>query len=322
MRASGILRLNTIEPVAMSAVSALPPPNAAAAAAAAAAHAPANDKRALAVANALEQRTLHPVARAVVAAAAEVAAIPAVTVDSFRVIHGCGVEGVVTVAGEPRPLMARFGSVRFVAELCEPSESDVMRHRAHAGASPDVLSALVLAELPAEGAEGAAASSQQQRTTTLRLFTFSDSVRERSAAAVAEMRAASWQRPHSDPPRIMMLTGKLPPPARMRPASRLHAGPAAPPARPHCAACAGRTCRAAEARLHLPACPWLPVISCRHPLASAGVARGCLWRGARLCGSALRPMAALRAERLTLLLARLAQGTTSLRRERWQRAWA
>lgn len=100
---TGVLRLNSIERLCdgQLATSAL-----------GAKGSPPSEPRAFAVALALAQRSLHPVSRAIVASAGELdpGALPVVSVDGFRVVHGSGVEGTVTLAGDSRPMFARFGA--------------------------------------------------------------------------------------------------------------------------------------------------------------------------------------------------------------------
>ena len=158
---------------------------------------------ALGVAAALERRTTHPVARAVLAAAAAAEAPGRdADVEGFRASTGAGVEGVLPPAapGGARR-RARFGAVDFVAQMCTPAEAEALRAAATAGARTDVVSALLLA--PEDEAEAASAASRQ-----LRLFFFSDSVRSRAAAALSRLRS------EGGPMRLVMLTGDNEPSAR------------------------------------------------------------------------------------------------------------
>lgn len=168
----------------------------------------ASEPRAYAVALALAQRSLHPVSRAIVSASTETSGnpLPEVSVDGFRVVHGAGVEATVTVGNDPKPMFARFGSVNFVADLCKPADAGGLRAKALAGNRTDVLSALFLEGAGVPGAQ-AAEDSYSQCGDDLTLFTFSDTVRARSAAAIEALRAAVWQTPGRDPPKILMLTG-------------------------------------------------------------------------------------------------------------------
>lgn len=152
---------------------------------------------ALGVAAALERRTTHPVARAVLAAAeAAGAAGRAADVDGFKAATGAGVEGLVPPAAPGGPSRrARFGAVDFVAQLCTPAEADALRAAATAGARTDVVSALLLAP------ESATSSGGDASHRSLRLFFFSDSVRSRAAAALQRLRD------EGGPLRLVMLTG-------------------------------------------------------------------------------------------------------------------
>lgn len=191
---TGILRLNTIERFCDGHT------------AASSVGSPASEPRAFAVAFALAQRSLHPVSRAIVAAAADLSgSLPAVSVDGFRVVHGSGVEATVTIAGEREPVFVRFGSVNFVAELCKPADAEGLRAKALAGNRTDVLSALALQGAGRAAREGEGACTECGDDLTL--FTFSDTVRARSAAAIESLREAVWQASGRDPPKILMLTG-------------------------------------------------------------------------------------------------------------------
>ena len=154
----------------------------------------------LAAAVALERRTAHPVARAVLAAAeASPAAVPEAEVTDFKALHGAGVEGALALAhaGAPATLHARFGAVDYVAELCTAEEAAALRQAAGGSERTDVVSALLLAPLP-----GGTAAAQRH----LRLFFFSDSVKDRAAAAVAALRDGRGQK-GGIAPRVVMLTG-------------------------------------------------------------------------------------------------------------------
>ena len=166
----------------------------------------------LAAAVALERRTAHPVARAVLAAAARQRELPELGVSDFRAQHGAGVEATLTAPSSPAAaagasdaptvaLRARFGSVDFVAQLCSPGEAAALRAGASAGQRTDVVSALLLT---AEHDGAAAPSAAAHRT--LRLFFFSDSVKSAAASAVAQLRA-SVSGPGAQPRRVLMLTG-------------------------------------------------------------------------------------------------------------------
>ena len=179
---TGVLALTSTERVRMPGGDAASPGDEAAA------HADA-----LGVAAALERRTTHPVARAVLAAAeAAGAAGRAADVDGFKAATGAGVEGLVPPAAPGGPSRrARFGAVDFVAQLCTPAEADALRAAATAGARTDVVSALLLAP----------ESSGDASHRSLRLFFFSDSVRSRAAAALQRLRD------DGGPLRLVMLTG-------------------------------------------------------------------------------------------------------------------
>lgn len=184
---TGLLALHSvIDPLAAAADGGAGPPSA-----------PAHASHALplAAAAALEQRTTHPVARAVLAAAAAAPGLPSLSADEFHAQHGAGVEALLS-GSSGGGMRARLGSIDYVAQLCTPAEAAALRHAAFAGERRDVVSALILAPEPA--APGAADSGAAQRS--LRLFFFSDSVTSRAAAAVARLRSGGALR-------LLMLTG-------------------------------------------------------------------------------------------------------------------
>jgi heavy metal translocating P-type ATPase len=195
---TGVLALTSIEAVTVALVG---DSGASASASQSASH--LHDE-ALAVAAALERGTSHPVARAVLAAAAAASA-QALDVVDFHVEQGAGVEGRLPAScrvggGAPAtspPRRARFGAIDYVAALLTPDEAAALRAAAAAGARTDVVSALLIAPADATDASG---------ERTLRLFFFSDGVRARAAAAVALLRAAP-RRGGGPPLRVVMLTG-------------------------------------------------------------------------------------------------------------------
>ena len=179
---------------------------------------------ALTAAVALERRTAHPVARAVLTAA-EASSVPLreAEVTDFKAVHGAGVEGVLRVrlpqsaSDTQSTLHARFGAVDYVSELCTPDEAAALRGAASSGSRMDVVSALLLSPSSTFAASGDA-------TRQLHLFFFNDSVKDRAAAAVAALRECR-SGPGGVPPRVVMLTGDNPTSA-LSVASRLGLPPA------------------------------------------------------------------------------------------------
>jgi|TARA_B110000967_G_scaffold180002_1_gene195943 Cd2+/Zn2+-exporting ATPase len=92
--------------------------------------APRFSPNALAIAANLERASTHPIARAVLDAAAGTGtanektqlksrALPEITVTDFKVVHGSGVEGLIrTSSSFGAPRRARFGNPEWASEIC------------------------------------------------------------------------------------------------------------------------------------------------------------------------------------------------------------
>ena len=193
---------------------------------------PSLSPAALAIAANLERGATHPIARAVLDAAARAAedgtALPEVAVTEFKVVHGSGVEGLVSPAraadaaafGPPR--RARFGNPEWAAEI----ERDVSRKsavvelaRTRSG-DGDITAALVVASgsgatrkngsgsLSRDAADDVSSSSSAAWSSEdlTRVFRFADAVHPKALAAVSTLQSGSW-RSDGKPMRVMMLTG-------------------------------------------------------------------------------------------------------------------
>ena len=177
--------------------------------------APASSPVALAIAASLERGATHPIARAVLDAAARApdagSALPEVTVTEFKVVHGMGVEGLVAPAhaadaeafGPPR--RARFGVPEWASEIAgDASEGRaVVALAGTLSDDGDITAALVVAS---GSATAAAAESSWSPDRLNRVFRFADAVHPKAAAAIAALRAGAW-RGDKKPMRVMMLTG-------------------------------------------------------------------------------------------------------------------
>jgi len=196
----------------------------------------------LAVAAAMESRTSHPIARAVLKAAGTDGAnddgdddddddderggasdgngaatspavagtctttLPEVCVDNFEVIHGRGVTATVRVNGDAAPVQARFGSFAFASEALPPAQAERLLSMGEEGPStPDrasIKSALVM--------DG-----------KVSIFRFTDTVRDTSKAALLALEKQGME--------VCMLTGDNAPAAAAvasqlgMPASAVHA---------------------------------------------------------------------------------------------------
>ena len=184
--------------------------------------APSASPAALAIAASLERGATHPIARAVLDAAARASegsrgsALPEVAVSEFKVVHGMGVEGLVAPAraaeaeafGPPR--RARFGNPEWASEI---AGDDVVKRNAVTALAGtrsvdgDITAALVVASGSEEEAAAAAATESSWSPDRLtRVFRFADAVHPKAAAATAALRAGAW-RGDKKPMRVMMLTG-------------------------------------------------------------------------------------------------------------------
>ena len=181
---------------------------------------PASSPAALAIAANLERGATHPIARAVLAAAARAAdaghALPAMAVTEFKVVHGSGVEGlVVPVDGaEARafgpPRRARFGNPAWASEIAgEVSPRAVTSLAELSSGDGDITAALVVASGAgaSERADAVSSSTGYWCSENLtRVFRFADAVHPKAAAATAALRAGAW-RDDGAPMRVLMLTG-------------------------------------------------------------------------------------------------------------------
>ena len=191
--------------------------------------APASSPAALAIAANLERGATHPIARAVLAAAARAAdaghALPAMAVTEFKVVHGSGVEGlVVPVDGaEARafgpPRRARFGNPAWASEIAGDhlrATRAVTSLAELSSGDGDITAALVVASGPAlerngagsgaDAADAASSSTAWSSENLTRVFRFADAVHPKAAAATAALRAGAW-RVDGAPMRVLMLTG-------------------------------------------------------------------------------------------------------------------
>ena len=191
---------------------------------------PSSSPAALAIAANLERGATHPIARAVLDAAARAAddgtSLPEVNVTEFKVVHGSGVEGLVSPAraadaaafGPPR--RARFGNPEWASEIAgdvSRTSAVVALARTRSG-DGDITAALVVApgsgssgkkngSVSRDGGDALASSSAAWSSEDLtRVFRFADAVHPKAAAAVSTLRAGSW-RSDGAPMRVMMLTG-------------------------------------------------------------------------------------------------------------------
>lgn len=181
---------------------------------------PASSPAALAIAANLERGATHPIARAVLAAAARAAdaghALPAMAVTEFKVVHGSGVEGlVVPVDGaEARafgpPRRARFGNPAWASEIAGDFNPRAVTSLAELSSGDgDITAALVVASGAGASLESDAASSSTggwSSENLTRVFRFADAVHPKAAAATAALRAGAW-RDDGAPMRVLMLTG-------------------------------------------------------------------------------------------------------------------
>jgi heavy metal translocating P-type ATPase len=157
--------------------------------------------RALSVASSLSQRANHPISAAVVARAKrEASRLEPIEVDEYRVLPGSGVEGAAFLPGSAAPAQVRFGSTQFVSEVLSSGAAAKMNDVATRCGNRGSVSALAI--LDPEGAQGGGSSAREEN---VHLFIFSDTVREKSLAAVNEIQAAPWRMGAG--PGVIMLTG-------------------------------------------------------------------------------------------------------------------
>jgi len=156
-------------------------------------------RRALSVASSLSQRANHPISTAVVARARrEASRLEPIEVDEYRVLPGSGVEAAARLPESWRsggPAKVRFGSTQFVSEVLSSEAAAKMNDVATRCGNRGSVSALAI--LDPEGSRA--------REEDVHLFIFSDTVREKSLAAVNEIQAAPWRA--GEGPGVIMLTG-------------------------------------------------------------------------------------------------------------------
>lgn len=151
----------------------------------------------ISLAAALEARSEHPLARALVAAATE-RRCPACPVDAVDVAPGLGIAGIVTLDGSPRRVA--LGSAAFMAQNHIPLDAAVsarLASLAEAGQTP-----LVLALAPARPALPTDEDGPRWQWDGLQpaaILALADALRPESAAVVARLQAMGI--------RVVMLTG-------------------------------------------------------------------------------------------------------------------
>ena len=179
---------------------------------------PAHHATALAIAASLERGATHPIARAVMDTAASVglqSTLPDITVSDFKVVAGCGVEGLVRqgkngMAGTPR--LARFGSVEWATEIAgSPERVDSLRASVGYNSSDGAVKAmLVVQDAPAKNGDAGVKNGDGEWSDIDRLscvFSFRDSLHSKAAAAVADLSKGGWRDAGM---KLVMLTGDNP----------------------------------------------------------------------------------------------------------------
>ena len=209
---------------------------------------PLESPAALAIAASLERGATHPIARAVLGAAADQSpgALPSVAVSDYRVVAGCGVEGLVRAAttadGEDGDAsscgparLARFGNPEWACEILrDEGEREAMRNAAATGGdSSNAVAALAVREAAGfdekkrstanenkngeNGDEDAGGEdvpcdvhvdAMWQSENLACVFRFADSLHPKAPTSVAELRAGSWR--GGEGLDVLMLTGDNP----------------------------------------------------------------------------------------------------------------
>ena len=209
---------------------------------------PLESPAALAIAASLERGATHPIARAVLGAAADQSpgALPSVAVSDYRVVAGCGVEGLVRAAttadGEDGDAsscgparLARFGNPEWACEILrDEGEREAMRNAAATGGdSSNAVAALAVREAAGfdekkrstanenkngeNGDEDAGGEdvpcdvhvdAMWQSENLACVFRFADSLHPKAPTSVAELRAGSWR--GGEGMDVLMLTGDNP----------------------------------------------------------------------------------------------------------------
>ncbi len=167
----------------------------------------------LAIAANLERGATHPIARAVLDAAALVgdkngSKLPEILVTDFKVVHGSGVEGYIqaidsTTFGKPR--RARFGNPVWASEIAgDMVMKDAVQKRAGAKSDKgDITAALVVERVPENDAPSGDEWSSSNLTT---VFRFADQVHPKAKTAVEQLTKGTW-RHDGIKMKVMMLTG-------------------------------------------------------------------------------------------------------------------
>ena len=210
---------------------------------------PLESPAALAIAASLERGATHPIARAVLDTAADQppGALPAVAVSDFRVVAGCGVEGLVRAAttagaedGDGSPScgparLARFGNPDWACEILrDEGKRRAMRDAAATGGdSSNAVAALAVQEAAGfdDSTKGSTANKNGknggdenaggedvpcdvhvdvtwQSENLACVFRFADSLHPKVATSVASLRAGSWRK--GEGMDVLMLTGDNP----------------------------------------------------------------------------------------------------------------
>mmetsp|Transcript_20030 Transcript_20030/g.27732 ORF Transcript_20030/g.27732 Transcript_20030/m.27732 type:complete len:1098 (-) Transcript_20030:197-3490(-) len=152
---------------------------------------PAKETEALAIATAIERLTVHPIARAVVQCGDRYD-VPHLRIDDFKTKHGNGVEGTLLVDGE-KPKLVRFGNIDYVSELLDSTQAEELRSKTER-VEGVVVSALAVVD-----------GSDLSVVLDVKIFTFSDSLRERSLSAVTELQNSPWSKEFDT--KLMIITG-------------------------------------------------------------------------------------------------------------------
>ena len=191
---------------------------------------------ALAIAASLERGATHPIARAVLDTASDFGlsnVLPDVAVSNFRVVAGCGVEGLVRPAvvgndaeGACGPArLARFGNVDWACEILGDSDRvSAMKTRVQGDEvnSENAVAALVVedpggdkngssgtrtaadADTPCD-VDTAAANREWSSENLACVFRFADSLHPKAKESVDSLRDGSWR--GGDGMDVLMLTG-------------------------------------------------------------------------------------------------------------------
>ena len=192
---------------------------------------------ALAIAASLERGATHPIARAVLDTASDqpTGSLPAIAVSDFRVVAGCGVEGLVRAATTPGMTpedgdacgparLARFGNPDWACEILgdEGKRGEMRRAAATGGDASNAVAALAVREAAGSVIDAKAkdvdvdvdapcdvhVDAAWQSENLACVFRFADSLHPKAAKSVADLRAGSWRR--GEGMDVLMLTGDNP----------------------------------------------------------------------------------------------------------------